>query len=87
MTQLKFSATASSNSQEMDSTNDRLDLTQQLRTEADLEMIGSSEPKQLTITETGLKQTFQVSSQVSGLRSQVSMTTEVNNDNYVEGSL
>ena len=52
---------ATSHSQEINSANNRLDVTQQLKTEADLEMIGSSETKQLSITETSLKQTFQVS--------------------------
>ena len=51
---------ATSHSQETNSANNRLDVTQQLKTEADLEMIGSSETKQLSITETSLKQTFQV---------------------------
>ena len=61
MTKLEFSASVSSNSQEMNSANNRLDFTQKLRTEADLEMIGSSEPKQLPNTESILSQTFQVS--------------------------
>ena len=61
MTELKFSVSTSSNSQEINNANNRLDFTQELQTEADLEMIGSSEPKQLSITETNLKQTFQVS--------------------------
>ena len=61
MTELEFSATTTSNSQEINNNNNRLDFNLQLQTEADLEMIGSSEPKQLSITETNLKQTFQVS--------------------------
>ena len=66
---LQFNVSTSSVSEELDSSNNNLDFRLQLRTEADLEMIGNSQPKELNILEDGevkettLKQTFQVSFQ------------------------
>ena len=57
----------SSVSQEVDNSNNNLDFRLQLKTVADLEMIGNSQPKELNIVEDGkvkettLEQTFQVS--------------------------
>ena len=58
---------ANSNSDELDNNNNNMDFRLSLKTEADLEMIGNSQPKKLNILEDGevkertLKQTFQVS--------------------------
>ena len=57
----------SSVSQEVDNSNNNLDFRLQLKTVADLEMIGNSQPKELNFVEDGkvkettLEQTFQVS--------------------------
>ena len=57
----------SSVSQEVDNSNNNLDFRLQLKTVADLEMIGNSQPRELNIVEDGkvkettLEQTFQVS--------------------------
>ena len=54
-------------SDELDNNNNNMDFRLNLKTEADLEMIGNSQPKELNILEDGkvkettLKQTFQVS--------------------------
>ena len=56
-----------SNSDELDNNNNNMDFRLSLKTEADLEMIGNSQPKELNIVEDEkvkertLKQTFQVS--------------------------
>ena len=57
----------SSVSEELDNNNNNLDFRLRLKTKADLEMIGNSQPKELNIMEDEkvkertLKQTFQVS--------------------------
>ena len=57
----------SSVSEELDNNNNNLDFRLRLKTKADLEMIGNSQPKELNIVEDEkvkertLKQTFQVS--------------------------
>ena len=64
---LQFNVSTSSVSEELDNNNNNLDFRLQLKTEADLEMIGNSQPKELNLMEDGkvkettLKQTFQVS--------------------------
>ena len=63
-------------SDELDNNNNNMDFRLNLKTEADLEMIGNSQPKELNILEDGkvkettLKQTFQVSycSDCQGMR-------------------
>ena len=64
---MEFNFSTSSVSEELDNNNNNLDFLLQLKTKADLEMIGNSQPKELNIVEDGkvkettLKQTFQVS--------------------------